>query len=724
MKALKDWIGPLALAAVLLAGAALPHAGRPFQVVVLAAMLAALWSAGSRLARWLAPDFEGESHAVAAFSLAVAIAVVPATWLGHFGALRPGPFLAWTAAALLLSRLPPVREEAATVPAPGADRRGRIYTALLLAAGLAIGCLGFHDLIRLRYAPAGAYGFDDISYHLSAVAVWLRHGDLRMIRFSMGDPSTAFYPVQGELVSWALIAPFRDSDAVARWSQLPFALFSFLAAAAIGRRLGLGRRDAAFAAIAYGGIFHVFPLLAIGAGNDHGTSFFTLAGLDAALALARRSRPARPGVAVVAGVALGQLLGTKYIGVMFAPVVLAVLVLAWLFERPRRPVRPLLALGLLALAVMAAVGGYTYLRNAVTTGNPIFPAPVRLFGVEVFPGLGGVTVLERSNSPEFRIDLWRFLTRRSRLFGSYFPFTLLPAALLAPFVAFARRRWTAGVVFLLPAAFFLQFLFLMHDHRDNRYFLPAIALAAVAFSWLLAQAGARAAFFRMALLAWITFQATNRIEWSRTAEVLTALSCLALGALLEIAFQRGWDRPLAPWRTRWAWLAAAAVLVAALPLGRMVAKFQREKLANLPSVRALEDLAGPDGARVAYAGLNQPYFFFGSRFQNDLEIVPRNRNLAARFHEWGRPLGEVDPYVPGPYKRWRGNLLRMGIDLVVIVRTDWEDPERRWIVKRPEEFRLAYDDGKVEIWKVIPDVPRPPRGYNPPDAERRPQDRR
>ena len=100
---------PLLIAAVLSIGALAPNAPRAFQVLVLAAMLAALGGAGSRLARRLAPELGAPSHAVAAFTLAVGLAVLPATALGHFGRLRPAPFLLWMAAAFLLSRLLPVR---------------------------------------------------------------------------------------------------------------------------------------------------------------------------------------------------------------------------------------------------------------------------------------------------------------------------------------------------------------------------------------------------------------------------------------------------------------------------------------------------------------------------------------------------------------------------------------------------------------------------------------
>jgi hypothetical protein len=147
--------------------------------------------------------------------------------------------------------------------------------------------------------------------------------------------------------------------------------------------------------------------------------------------------------------------------------------------------------------------------------------------------------------------------------------------------------------------------------------------------------------------------------------------------------------------------------MAALRLGWMVGKYQDLKLANLAGPLALEELAGPGGARVAYAGMNQPYLFFGSRFQNDLEIVPRTRELNARYYSWGSELGH--PYEAISYRRWRRSLEELGITLVVIVRSEWEDPERRWVQRRPDDFALAWADPEVEIWRLVPPPP-PPEG--------------
>ncbi len=703
---------PPAITAILLAGAIFQGSSRSFQVLVLAAMLAALWGTGARLARWLVPDFETESRWTAAFTFAAAVAIVPATWMGHFGWMWPRTFLIWTALAYAASRFLPRPaaapeetpiDEPPAAPKPWLARFVRIETVLLAAAILAIAMVALHDMHRLRYTASGDYGFDDNSYHLSAVAVWLRHGDLRMIRFSMGDASTAFYPVLGEVASWVLFTPFGDSDVAARWSQLPFGIFSFFAAAGIARRLGLSRWNAAFAALLFASIHRVLPVFALGAGNDHSASYFTLAALDAGLALARRPRP---GAAVAAGAAVGLLLGTKYIGVMFTPVILAVIAAAHLLERRREseraPAGRLATLAVLMMLAMAVTGGYTYLRNAVTVGNPIFPAPVRLLGVEVFPGWESATVTHRKDAPEFDIDIGDFLTRRKELFGPFFPFTLLPAAALAPLLALARRRFVAALILSLPAVFFLQFLYLMHDHRDMRYFLPGVALAAVAFSWLLAQAGPWASPVRAGLLALITYQATRRLDRGGVFEVLLTLALFAAGALAVLAWRRGWK---ASWR--WGGLAAAAgVGIAALSLGSTVAKYQRLKLDRQPGPFALEQLAGPRGVRVGYAGLNQPYLFFGSRVQNDLQIVPRSRRgLPGQYYSWGEPL--VEPYEDRGYQRWRSVLDRLKIGYLVIIPTDAPTPERRWVAKRPEEFELLFDDGSVEIWRVLPAKPEP-----------------
>lgn len=713
---------PPLLLAVLVAGAAIPAQARALQVLVFVAMIAALAGTGWRTALWLMPDVRPLSRAVAAFTVAVAVASVQATWLGHFGRMRPAPFLLAVAAAYLLSRLlpekTPLPEETDAPPVP-AGPWSRAERALLLAAAAAL-VLTF-GLEVARYALEPPFHGDDLYYHLTAVAVWHQSGDLRMVKFSMGDWMTAFYPILPEISAWTFLAPFGDSDVAARWAQLPYLLFSLVALAALARRLGVSPRAAALATILYASIHRVL-VLGFTAGSDHTTAFFTLASLDAALAAGQRPRAGR---IAAAGLALGLLLASKYIGLYFAATILvilgATLLVHWLGLKDEHPsTMSLPGLAALLAVCMLAAGGYTYLRSAWTTGNPVYPSPVTLFGQEILPGLEETSLAARRQGPDAEIDVLHFLIRRRDLFGPTFAYTLLPAALLAPLLAFARRRVLSGLVLGLPVVFFLLFLFFMHDHRDMRYFMAGVGLAAVCFAWLLDRPARWAAAFRSLVLLLVTFHLMRRFDGPTAPEVAATLTLVGLAALVPRVRERLAGRAPA-WRiSRPGWLlgaGAAAVLLAILALGEGVETYQRIKFRDRPALLALERIARPEGSRIAYAGFNQPYLFFGSRLQNDVRIVPRTRNLRAEYYSWGGSIAY--PYGQAPYQRWRQNLERLHIDLVAVIRSRWEDPERRWMAQRPRQFRRVYKDAETEIWKVLPGP-----GKRPAERPERPPPRR
>jgi hypothetical protein len=335
--------------------------------------------------------------------------------------------------------------------------------------------------------------------------------------------------------------------------------------------------------------------------------------------------------------------------------------------------------------------------------------PVSLFGHSIFPGWEAVTVSSRSDEPEFQIDVWKFLLDRRDLLGAFFPYTLLPAALLAPLVALGRRRWRDALVLTLPVVLFLEFLYLMHDHRDMRYFMPGVALAAVAFAWLVEQAGTRASAVRAVLLLALTFHVTRKLDFGTAAGIAVALALIGLGWL---AVRWG--------STTRRWLAiatAAAVVISALPLAAAVDHYQAVKLTYRLPALALDRMAGPGGAAVAYVGLNKPYTFFGSRLQNTVYVVPRIGELESQYYRWGGTL--EFPFDSDDYTRWRRRLNRLGVGFVVVHRSPWENPERSWMAGRPRAFRLEFFDLATEIWRVLPEAERATPGGAKPGGRRR-----
>jgi hypothetical protein len=627
-----------------------------------------------RLARFLLPSEDRATTATAALALLAACWTVAATALGHFGALTPRAVLLLTAFALLASALRPAPPNAPRERTPGATRGAERTAILVAAAFFALSTAA--AVFSQRNVPPGARSFDDTSYHLTAVATWVQAHDLRSVKFPAGDGSTAFYPIAGELFSFLLLVPFGGNDLLARWSEVPFALGSLVALAALARLLRLGEGAAGLAVLLYAASPRVFPTGMLAAGNDHAVCFFVLSSACSALLLRRGADPRR---ALFLGASLGMLVGTKYTGAMFLPplLVLTGVCAAAAGKSHAEPrTRRAAALSVLAgAATLLVVGGYAYLRNAVGAGNPFYPATVRAFGRVVFRGWAGDTVGGLWNAGSSGGESLRFLWERVDLLGPLFRWLLLPAAVLAPLVAFVS--WAAArvrraepvsdrsasaaevVLFALPALLYLTFVRLMADHRDIRYVFAALALAALAAPWLVERLPPRGA------------------RLGRIAMLLAVSATLIAGA-------------------RASFLADS-----------------RESAPEPDAAAAFLDRTAPAGTTIAFCGGNQPYLFFGRRLQNPVLYVPTYRGpgapgglnppLGASYFSW---RGSLEfPRHRAVRDEWRENLRQLNVGFVVVVRTGDEFPERDWIAAEPEAFTRVFRDARTEVF-AFRDAPR------------------
>jgi len=691
---------PLVFAvALLLLGAAAAAPPDALRLLAAVGLLMGLGAAALRISRRLLPDLSVPSRLTSALVFAATMIVVPATILGHLGFLEPRLFLAiealLIAATVALPSETPDYEEtgtAAVTSVPAWLSRAEAAVLITASAAALLGLISYGAQAE-RYAPPNK--LDDPSYHLSAVAAWHHYHDLRMIKFNGGDQSTTFYPIGSELIDWALLAPLRDSDFLLRWSQAPFALGSLAAMAAIALHLGLSRRSALLSALLYLTVGRAFPVLMFSAGNDHVTAFYTLAAVDAALVFGR-SRTA--GAAAYAGLALGLLAGTKYIGLLYVLPLLVLLAAAAVRRRTSATVN-IAQISILFASALAA-GGYTYLRNAWSLGNPLFPAPV--FGL---PGWPEVTLAVRRKLPEFQIDLRRFLLVRTDYFGHLFRFTMLPAAVLAPAVSLlqhgeVRQRIVRALLLALPAIFFLQFFYLIHDHRDIRYFFAAVALAAVAFCWLVEIAAARWPFLapavRGGLACLVAYKFIHTDETSAWSEVAIGAVLLVL-AIVAIAGWAGLRRRLSEHRFAWVALACGIAIASGAGLTKTLEKYQERKYENDLLVGFLDEQLGDRGTTIAFVGGNRPYPLFGSRLQHRVEMVPVAGPLEERFFRWG---GSANfPFVDGTYEQWMTNLRRLGTEYVVVALGESQEPERRWMQRHPRDFERVYVFASTEIWR-------------------------
>lgn len=329
-------------------------------------------------------------------------------------------------------------------------RRFRGIPVSLVAAILAI------DVVGASVPPTSA---DALAYHLGLPELWLRHGQFvepfwQWLGFN--PDATELLYTQGLAVGGGPTASVLGAA---------FAVLCTVAVFALGRELGAGSGRAGVLAAALFALQGIVTWEATGAFVELGTAFFTaLAGTHAVRAVRLRS----PAAAVWAGVASGGAAATKYPGLFDVVLVFAAL----LFARRAR---------LVAIAVSAAAlaSGAWYVKNALATGNPVYPF---VFGGRMWTSASssiphdlraaygvGSSPLRLALLP---VDL--FLHGGSFDRGQYVGPLLLPLSLVG---WRAADRRGAVSVWLGGAALVLAW---WASSEQARFLLPALALFAAA----------------------------------------------------------------------------------------------------------------------------------------------------------------------------------------------------------------------------------------------------
>jgi Glycosyltransferase family 87 len=193
--------------------------------------------------------------------------------------------------------------------------------------------------------------WDALVYHLPRAAEWAQQGGIGWIAGAV-DPRLNGFPVHAELVV-ADTMLLAGSDRYVGLVQLLSLVATVVAVHGIGRRLGLGLRQAAFGALVFA-TFTVVALQATSALND----LVLAAPLAAAVYLALGSTT---GELALSGVAVGLAFGVKLTAALAAPLALLVVLLGT--ARPRRV--PVVA----AWAGGAIAGSYWYVVARVHTGS-------------------------------------------------------------------------------------------------------------------------------------------------------------------------------------------------------------------------------------------------------------------------------------------------------------------------------------------------------------------
>ncbi len=405
------------------------------------------------------------------------------------------------AAAVFFLVPPAARPGGSAAPDPAA---GNTAPSVALAA-LAVAIVGVVTVAAfLRLATDAPTHVDALSFGLPGVAEWIRTGSL----FDAGAFFPLFqvrtYPNTGDVLYLATILPFGN-DAFLRFATLPLLAVTGIAVYALAREL---RAPAATAALLGAAVIAV-PSVTQPALDNIKPDVFMYATFAAGLTfLVRHARTGLRVDLLLAGAGIGLAFGSRWYGISSAVVVVGIWILAALAAR--RPLGRVAREGALLSATILAVGGFWFVRNAVLTGNPLYPVKFTPFGLDAPPdpiteNLGFSIADRLGEAGLFTDHVLPGLRERLSL-----PALLLAAGALAALVmGLGRLRRRAPGLPLRPVALAVCALVLAGVYaitpasaqgfpgaplpgivgETARWAVPALLAAAGATAWALAEAG-------------------------------------------------------------------------------------------------------------------------------------------------------------------------------------------------------------------------------------------
>jgi hypothetical protein len=710
----------------------------------------------------------GLPRVLAAATLAWVWATVGMEMLGIAGFLTYRALLAWTVAGLVNAAVLRGRDRAAGAPVespppgPSLVKDEAWEVSAVVALGLVLWAITVHGLNSLL-GPVKVVS-DGPIYHLYFAARWWKAERLLVVAAPFGESVVSYFPAVGDLWFTWLLAGW-GGERLAKVGQLPFYLAAALAAYGSARRVGAGVSAAAIAVCWFAAIFP-YLLFTVEANVD---TIFVAAYLVAAYFFLRFALGDEPRASLVlGGLALGGVLGTKPTGFVFGGLLLgAAAVAVWLRRSSlRQALGQLVLVGLLPL-VMA---GSWYGQNIGRTGNPLYPLHLQALGRVWLAGWYGSDAM--SLSPYYLpMADWRAL---ADILLAVFDARLFPiwAAALAGAWCLGHRRplldpyvWAFSA---LAVANLAAYWIVVPYRTQQRFMFQAAGLMVIPLArlfdrrqWLRILATALLAIHLLTAQSWPFRPSDQDPPWDLTRVIPNTIPpLLIIPTLSKVSRRIVPDPEDIPWsiaifligagsfaaawlwsrRGRWARASAVLATLALVALAIAAADpiHTDKRAAFYPFFREyyrgwirLESWAGTEGARIAYAGTNLPYFLLGTGLRNEVRYVNVDAHRDWLMHDyhhaaqlrgkptWPSPWPAWDRLHPD-YNAWLGNLRAEGIDLLVVASMGRPrdslldaDPqgfpiERGWAEAHPETFEPLYGvherDPKFRIYRVRPEV--------------------
>jgi len=372
------------------------------------------------------------------------------------------------------------------------------------------------------------------------------------------------------------------------------------------------------------------------------------------------------------------------------------------------------------------LGGFSYLRNFLETGNPLYPLNLHLFGKEILKGVMDSKVYAAHfRIEDYRIDKLLFhegLGLQTLIF-------IFPAVFLAlPLAIIKNKDRTGWLTLYLLALPFLGYLIYRYTIplANTRYLYPVLACGMIAGFYMLKTLNIPAAainfFAALSIIA-------SMAELAKRQELIAGLlSSLALLPFLWLVSRR--KKPAFYGRPA---LTVILACVFILFLAATERSYQRNEFKNYLKMVKYSGF-WPDAAKawiwlnenttranIAYTGRPVPFPLYGSNFKNNVYYVSVNRVEPVKLHyfpdshyRWGEDFLELHKNMEeegnyrghAEYEAWLANLLKRKTDFLFIyslhqTKETLFPVEESWAAANPVRFTPAFRNGTIRIYKII-----------------------
>jgi hypothetical protein len=308
------------------------------------------------------------------------------------------------------------------------------------------------------------FGWDSINYHFTFAVEWLKHGNLAMPITVSDDPSPPYYPIHGSIFYLWLIFPFR-SVFLADLGQAPFYILAFLAVFSIARKWGLEKEPSFYAGLLLLITPNFFKQLQLAYVDVMvGALFLVCVHYVCLLSAECNLRNT-----LLYSIGLGLFLGLKTVALPYGVLLLVPFLYLCVKNLKKAYLLPL------ALLTVLLVGGFSYWRNFIETGNPLYPLDFNLFGRNIFKGVMESDVY----SAHFTVKdyrLYKLLFKEG--LGIQFLIFILPSAFLAlPLTLLKRKKinFITGYFLIVPVLIYLIYRYLI-PLANTRYLYALLGM--------------------------------------------------------------------------------------------------------------------------------------------------------------------------------------------------------------------------------------------------------